>query len=181
MRRRFAATVAAAVVAAVAVVHAEGEIKVTALVDGGRVYASFTSSDALNGDTLSIVKSGLLLTLTYEVALRKPAIFFDDTVAAATVAASVKFDSLTGGYQVTKVHDGKVISSKRTEEEADVRALITAFERVPLDPASPLEANADYYVRVRLHKSPKTTFSLWFFWPWGRDEASGRAAFTYIR
>ena len=181
MTQRFAAGLVAVFVAAAAVVHAAGEIKVTALVDGGRVFASFTSPDALTSDTMSVVKSGLLLTLTYEVALRKPAMFFDDTVADATVAASVKFDSLTGGYQVTKVQGGKVISSKRTEEEAEVRALITGFERVPLDPESALEPNADYYVRVRLHRSPKTTFSLWFFWPWGRDEASGRAAFTYIR
>jgi hypothetical protein len=55
---------------------------------------------------------------------------------------------------------------------------MTTFERVPLQPGEPLEPNADYYVRVRLHASPKRTFSLW---PWGRDDGSGRADFTFIR
>ena len=55
---------------------------------------------------------------------------------------------------------------------------MTSFDSVPLEPSEPLEPNADYYVRVRLRASPRRTFSLW---PFGRDDGSGRADFTFIR
>ena len=58
---------------------------------------------------------------------------------------------------------------------------MTAFDRVPLEVAAPLEPNAEYYVRVRLYCSPRRTVSIWSIWPFGRDDGSGRADFTYIR
>jgi hypothetical protein len=99
-------------------------------------------------------------------------------MAVATVAAQVKYDTLTRFYQVTKQTGSTVVWSERTSEDAQVRTWMTTFERVPLDVSEPLEPNADYYVRVRLHATPKRVFSLW---PWGRDDASGRADFTFIR
>ena len=50
--------------------------------------------------------------------------------------------------------------------------------RSEAEPSEPLEANADYYVRVRLRMSPRRTFSIW---PFGRDDGSGRKDFTFIR
>jgi hypothetical protein len=90
----------------------------------------------------------------------------------------VKFDNLTGVYQVSKLQDGRVVWSERTKDDAQVRTWMTTFERVSMQPGVPLEANGDYYVRVRLHASPRRTFS---FWPWGRADGSGRADFTFIR
>ena len=55
---------------------------------------------------------------------------------------------------------------------------MTTFEKVALVSPVPLEPNAEYYVQVRMHATPKRTFSLW---PWSGDTASGRADFTFIR
>ena len=68
--------------------------------------------------------------------------------------------------------------SERTDKEAEVRGWMMSFDQIALEPSEPLEANADYYVRVRLRTSPRRTFSIW---PFGRDDGSGRKDFTFIR
>jgi hypothetical protein len=155
------------------------DIRVTPLVAEGRVLASFAAPSAFSEDARVVMQSGLLLTFTYTLELRRPAtIWFDRTMSVATVAAQVKFDTLTRLYQVTKQTGTTVVWSARTPDDAQVRTWMTTFERVPLDVTEPLEPNADYYVRVRLHATPKRTFSIW---PWGHDDATGRADFTFIR
>jgi hypothetical protein len=81
-------------------------------------------------------------------------------------------------YQVSKLVDDRVVWSKQTKDESDVRAWMTSFEKVALVSRVPLEPNAEYYVQVKMHASPKRTFSLW---PWTGEAASGRAEFTFIR
>jgi Domain of unknown function (DUF4390) len=155
------------------------DVAVTPVVAEGHVFASFTAPSAFTDDAEAVVQSGLLLTFTFTVELRRPStIWFDHTVGETTVAASVKYDTLTGQYQVSKQRDGRVVWSEQTDQESNVRAWMTAFDQVPIDPTEPLQSNADYYLQVRLHTSPRRTFSIW---PWGRDDGSGRADFTFIR
>jgi hypothetical protein len=154
-------------------------IKVTPLVAEGHVSASFVASGAFTDESGEAVKGGVPLTFTYLVELRRPStIWLDRTVGAATVAASVKFDTLTSVYQVTKHQEGRVTWSKSTPREEEMRGWITTFDGVPVQVSEALEPNADYYLRVRLQTRPHLKFSLW---PWGRDDASGRASFTFIR
>ena len=161
---------------------AAGDLKVTPVVADGRVLASFLAGDAWTPEAREVVQTGLALTFTFDVELRRPsAVWFDGTLARVTVASSVKFDALTGTYQLTRLRDGRVVRSEATRDEPAARAWMTTFEQVPLEPKQPLEANVEYYVRVRLYASPKRTFSLWSLWPWSRDSGSGRANFTFIR
>jgi hypothetical protein len=158
---------------------APSDIKVTPLVAEGRVAASFAAPTAFTDDSREIVHSGVLLVFTYVVELRRPStILWDRTLGSATVGASVKFDNLTSVYQVTQQQDGRVTWSKSTPQEAEMRGWVTAFDRVPVQASEALEANADYYLRVRMQSRPRAKFSLW---PWGRDDGSGRADFTFIR
>src|SRR5262245_59945273 len=145
------------VVAALLVISSTGlfaiadGIQVTPVVKNGQVSASFTAASTFDRDIESIVQSGLLVTLTFTVELRKPSsIWFDHTLGSATVASSVKYDNLTGVYQVSKLVEGRVVWSERTQEEAKVRNWMTTFERVLLEPGGALEPNSDYYVRVRM-------------------------------
>jgi hypothetical protein len=155
------------------------DIQVTPIVADGRVSASFAAAGAFTDDVRALIRTGLLVTLTYTVDLRRPStIWLDPTLGTVTVASSVKFDNLTGVYQVNKLQDGHVTWSERTSADADVRQWMTVFERIPVAGADALEPNGDYYVQVRMQMSPRRTFSLW---PWSSDPASGRAAFTYIR
>ena len=48
---------------------------------------------------------------------------------------------------------------------------------MPLSATTALEANGEYYVRVRAHTRPHNA---WFFWPWG-GTALGQAKFTFIQ
>jgi hypothetical protein len=118
--------------------------------------------------------------MTFTVDLKRPSgVWWDHTISSAVVASSVKFDNLTGVYQVSKSQDGRVTWSERTDDLNDVRAWMTTFDRVPLAEGERLEPNAEYYLQVRMRASPRRTFSLWPFF--GSDDGVGRADFTFIR
>ena len=157
---------------------ASADIKVTPLVTDGHVSASIDAPDAFTEDSREVIKSGVPLTLTYRVELRRPAMLFDSTVGSATVAARVKFDSLTGAYLVTKEQDGRVTSAQNTPKEEEMRAWITRFDGVAVQASEALVPNTEYYLHVRLQIRPNPKFSLL---PWGRDDGLGRADFTFIR
>lgn len=178
-RRHLLFWVVASLVATEAVRAAAEPIEVTPVVTNDRVLASFTTPSSFAIDAHEIVKSGLLLTFTFTVELRRPSsVWLDRTLTSVVVASSVKFDNLTGVYQVSKIVDGRVVWSEQTRHDAEVRQWMTSFEKVELVSSAPLEPNAEYYVQVRMHASPKRTFSLW---PFAGDTASGRAEFTVIR
>lgn len=179
MTRRCLLLSAVAWLAALAPVGAAEPVDVTAVVADDRVLVSFATPSSFAADAHEIVKSGLLMTFTFTVELRRPsAIWFDRTVISSTVAAAVKFDNLTGVYQVSKLVDGRVVWSEQTKDHAEARQWMTTFEKVALVAPAPLEPNAEYYVQVRMHATPRRTFSLW---PFSGDTASGRADFTVIR
>lgn len=177
-RRRALAALLVTVAGSLALMAAD--INVTPVVTPeGRIVASFTAPTSFFEDAHDAIQSGVLMTFSYAVELRRPStIWFDRTLAETTAAATVKFDSLTSMYQVSKLRDGRVVWSERTDKEAEVRAWMMSFDQIALEPSEPLEANADYYVRVRLRMSPRRTFSIW---PFGRDDGSGRKDFTFIR
>lgn len=177
VRRRLVA-VGVSVVLSVATLMA-ADVRVTPLIAGGQVFASFTAPDTYSPDVREAVQSGLSTSLTYTVELRQSSlVWFDRTLASTTVAAAIKYDALTTSFQVTRMADGQVLSSDRTAKEDDVKKWATQFERVKLSSGDGLEANGEYYVRVRARATPHRSFVLW---PWGRDDAAGRADFTFIR
>ncbi|HOG29919.1 MAG TPA: DUF4390 domain-containing protein [Vicinamibacterales bacterium] len=153
-------------------------VDVGAVARDGRVYVSAK----LTGDVLSgledAIQAGLTATITYEAELRHPvSVWFDSTIASARVAASVQHDTLTRRYQISRTVDGRVDDSRISGDRADVARFVTGFDRLPLFSTADLDPNEEYYVRVRVRTRPSTT---WFFWPWGRDAASGVARFTFI-
>ena len=155
------------------------QIRVTPVIADRTVAASFTASAALGADIREVVQSGLLMTFTFLVELRRPSgTWWDRTVGSVTVSSSIKFDNLSGIYQVSLMQDDHVTWSKQTKDFADAREWLTSFDRVVLATDAALEPNADYYIRVRMRTSPRRTFPLW---PWGTDDGTGRADFTFIR
>jgi hypothetical protein len=154
-------------------------VKVTEVVTSGRVFATFSAPDAFTDDARKVMRSGLLVTFTFQIELKRPStVWLDRKLGQTIVAASASFDSLTSQYQVQRWRDGRVLTkAERFDKEADVRAALTAFDQVPIE-TGPLEPNEDYYLRVTLHTTPRPTMS---FWPFGGDDGSGRKDFTYIR
>jgi hypothetical protein len=153
-------------------------VEVGAVARDGRVYVSSTAADALMRDLDEAIQAGLATTITYEADLREEVgIWFDRTIASATVSATVQYDTLTRRYQLSRSVDGRLADSRVSEDKADVKRFALGFDRLPLFSTGELEPNAEYYVRVRVRTRPRVTF---FFWPWGRDAASGVARFTFI-
>ncbi len=161
------------------VLAAAADVRITPVVAEDRVYANFVATAAFSSDVRVAVQSGLPVTLTYVAELRRSStLWFDHTVAATTVASAVKFDTLTGLYQVSKLRDGTVHWAKQTQKEEEMRLWVTEFERVLLADASRIRGSSDYYVQVRARDSLPRGFSLW---PWGRTEMSGRVELPVIR
>ena len=161
----------------VAIVHAEPDIAVTPIARDGQVLVTFDMTDAFSPEVRDAIQSGLPTTFSYAVELRRVSALFDRTIAEVTITASVRFDNLTRRYQVSRSIDGRVEDARPTEDQEAVRAWMTHFERIPLSATAALEANGEYYVRVRAHTRPRNA---WFFWPWG-GAILGHASFTFIQ
>jgi hypothetical protein len=174
-----ATAVAVCIGGAITLAAQAAEIRVTPLVAGGEVSASFVAPAAFTSDAQAVLQSGLLLTFRFTVELRRPMdLWWDRTIRQVTAGSSVKFDTLTGAYHVSRLVDGHIVWSDRTMDLAQAKTWMTTFERVPLVPADGLEPNVDYYIRVHLRATPRRTFSIW---PWAADDGAGRADFTNIR
>lgn len=184
MTRVVSLTLAALVVAAGLVRAQSDGISVTPILAGGSVAAGFAAGPVVGPDVRTLVESGLVVTLTFVVDLKRPATgWIDRTVRSESVSASIKFDTLSGSYQVSRSQQGHVTFSDRTREFGEARDWATTFERIPLATDAALDPNDDYYIEVRASVSPRRTFSLWpSLWPFASADASvGRAAFTVIR
>jgi hypothetical protein len=176
--RRTGALLAGFWTLAAAVVAAAG-LQVTPLARDGQVYVSFELSDGFSDDLRAAMHSGLTTTFSYDVDLRRSAtLWFDHTLASAAVSASVKYDTLTRKYNLTRAVDGRIERADVTDTEAAARAWLTQVDKLALCATNTLEPNVEYYLRVRAHTSPRTA---WFLWPWDRHEASGTAKFTLLR
>lgn len=174
MRRLWVALV---LVVSVAAVQAADNLRIVPLVRDGKVLVSFELADGYTDEVREAIRSGLKTTFTYTVDLRAqvPA-WLDRTMASAIVTTAVHYDNLTRRHTVVRTLDGRVESAQVTESDDEVRRLVTLFDRLPLFTTRALEANREYYVRVRAEVRPRNAS---FLWPWG----SGRSAqtkFTFI-
>ena len=111
------------------------------------------------------IRSGLAATIAYEIELRRAGtLWFDRTIATATVTATARYDNLTRQHQLSRTVDGRGEEPRLTEDEAQVREWMTVFKQLPVFDTRQLEANAEYCVRVRARTRPRVNWLL--FWPW---------------
>jgi uncharacterized protein DUF4390 len=155
-------------------------LQVTPLPRDGEVLVSFKLDEGLTDQIKDTIQSGLTFKFVYKVELRRAsAAWFDRTISDAVVAATVKYDNLTRRYTVTRAVNGSIDWSDTTTREDEAwRWLTNDFVRMSLFRNVALEANAEYYVRVRLNASPRNSS---FLWPWAADDAVGFARFTFVR
>ena len=159
---------------------AEQTLRVVPLPRDGEVLVSFQLAQTLTPELRTAIRSGLMISFVYKIDLRRSSpTWLDRTVASAVVRATVKYDTLTRRYHLTRVFDGSTDTADTTDSEETAWAWVTTqFERLPLFRRVPLESNAEYYVRVRAHTSPRNAS---FVWPWQGDDAVGLAKFTFFR
>jgi hypothetical protein len=158
-------------------VAAEG-LRIVPLVRDDRVLVTFELADGFTEEVRAAIHSGLKTTFTYTVDLRlEVPVWVDRTIASTVVTNSVEYDNLTRLSTVVRMVDGRVDKSQITDDETEVRQLMTSFQRLPLFRTSVLEPNREYYVRVSASARPSNGA---FLWPWGSG-TSGQAKFTFIR
>jgi hypothetical protein len=156
------------------------DLQVKTLAKDSRVMVSFTLANGFTAELQDAIRSGLAATITYEIQLRRAGtLWFDRTLATAAVTATVRFDNLTRQHQLSRTIDGRGEEPRLTEDEAQVREWLTVFKQLPLFDTRQLEANTEYYVRVRARTRPRVTWLL--FWPWEHGAPTGEARFTLIQ
>ncbi len=157
---------------------AEPGLTVTPIARDGTVLVTFELSDGLTRDVRDEIHSGLPTTFAYDVELRRgtPG-WFDRTIAATRIAASVRFDNLTRRYQLWRAVDGRVSTAHPSDDEHTVRLWMTRFDQVPVSTTSALEMNGEYYVRVRAGAPSRNT---WFPLLWNDRTMFGHAKFTFL-
>lgn len=171
MARPVVPGVLAIVAVAAVVVHASA-VRITPVLADDKVMATFAAPGVFSPTVREAVQSGMPVTLTFTAELKRTStLWFDRTIASAEVASTVKFDTLTGAYQVSKLRAGAVHWSQQTQKEDEMRLWMTEFERVTLEDLADLNGDGEYYIRVRARDNLPRGFSLW---PFGRSEVSGR-------
>jgi Domain of unknown function (DUF4390) len=160
-----------------ATLQAQDSVRIVPLVRDGQVLVTFELPDGYTEDVRAAIQSGLRTTFTYTVDLRVevPA-WTDRTIQTVTVNNIVKYDNLTRRHTIERTLDGRIDVTKVTDNEALVRQFMTGFQRLPLFRTSKLEANREYYVRVRATARPSSGSMLW---PFGSG-VTGLAKFTFI-
>jgi len=155
-------------------------VQVAPLPRDGEVLISFKLEEPLTDEIRAAIQSGLTVKFVYKVdLLRSSAAWFDRKIASAVVTASVKYDTLTRLYHIARAVDGRMEFAETTPKEDVAWSTLTRdFARLSLFRGASLEANAEYYVKVRANASPRNSA---FVWPWQGDDAVGLAKFTFIR
>ena len=153
------------------------DLRLVPLVRDGHVYITFQMPDGYTDDVRAAIRSGLKTTFTYSIDLRTSvAVWLDRTIESTVVSTSVQYDNLTRRHTVVRAIDGRVEAAQVVENDDEVRALVTKLDRLPLFRTVNLEANREYYVRVRAEVRPRNAGMLW---PWGNGR-SAQAKFTFI-
>ena len=177
---RRAAVIALFALALAAPVGAGQKLQVAPLPRDGHVLVTFKLGEVFTDELQAAVHSGLKVSFVYKIDLmRSSAVWFDRTIASAEVTATVRFDNLTRRYHVTRMLDGRIERAETTEREDVVREWLTAdFDKLPLFPSITLEANGEYYVRVRAHTTPRDAS---FLWPWNGHDVMAAVKFTFVQ
>jgi hypothetical protein len=105
------------------------------------------------------IESGVPMSFTYEIELRKAnTLWIDSLVSANTVRHRVQFDSLKKEYRFSEF--GKNINRNIiTHNEPQYQKLMLTLEDIPIAPIYKLDPNEKYYVRV---KADLETDRFWF-------------------
>ena len=152
--------------------------RVVPVVRQDRVYVTFDLAGGFTEDVRAAIQSGLKTTFTYDVELRLDVPgWVDRTIGTSTVTATVEYNNLLRRYTLTRVVDGRQDDQEQADSEGKVRQFMTSLKGLPLFDTRILEANRDYYVRVRATARPSNGSLLW---PFGSG-TSAMAKFTFIR
>lgn len=155
MNRRVAISCVIALIMPTMALSAAETLRILPIVHDNQLLVSFQTDDAYNDEVRDAIASGLQVTFDYDVDVRMvvPA-WIDRTVVTSTISISVKYDNLTRRHTLQRFVDGRVQDSIVTDDAAVVQRWLTTMTRLPICPASKLEPDRDYYVRITARVRP---------------------------
>lgn len=125
---------------------------------GNYVIIDAILTDGIEGKILEAIESGVPMTITFQIELRKQNSFWaDPLVRANEISHTVQFDSLKKVYRFSEV--GKNVKRKIITRKKDrYQKLMQTLKDIPIAPIYQLDPGEKYYVRV------KAEFEIDRFW-----------------
>ncbi len=116
---------------------------------GRYVTMSARLVDGFTGKILEAIESGVPMTFTFQIELRKQTpLWADELVRSNTIHHTVQYDSLKKAYRFSEV--GKNVKRNIiTRKKSQYRQLMTTLKNIPIAPLYRLDPNEEYYVRVK--------------------------------
>jgi Domain of unknown function (DUF4390) len=116
---------------------------------GNYVLMDAILTDGIEGKVLEAIESGMPMTITFKIELRKQNSFWADPVVRTNeVSHTVQFDSLKKVYRFSEV--GKNVKRKIITHERDrYQKLMQTLNSIPISPIYQLDPGEKYYVRVK--------------------------------
>ena len=135
--------------------------------DGDSYRASCRLEGGLTPDVEEEIAAGLATTIEYRLHVyrRRPA-FFDQVLVKRRVQCTVRYDTLTQQYTLTRRVDDDLQETKVTDDPAVMHEFMTSLKAVPLVKTSALRPGEQYYLKA------KSSLGLvWHFYviPWPMD------------
>ena len=126
---------------------------------GDLAVLNATLLDGFNEDIFEAIQSGVTMTFTFHIELRKEISFWGDSlIASDTIRHSVKYDTLKKVYRFSE--RGNTVKRKiSTRKNERFKQLMLTLENIPVIPIYKLDPEEQYYLRV---KAELEADRLWF-------------------
>jgi len=117
--------------------------------NGNYVIMDAILTDGIEEKILEAIESGVPMTITFQIELRKQNSFWADLLVRANeVSHTVQFDSLKKVYRFSEV--GKNVKRKIITRQKDrYQKLMQSLKNIPVAPVYQLDPGEKYYVRVK--------------------------------
>jgi|SRR6267143_901149 len=144
--------------------------------NGETYQASCRLEGALTPGLEEEIAAGLPTSIEYRLNLyRRRTAFFDQLVLKRRVDCTVRYDTLTKQYTLTRRLDGELQETRVTDDAAAMREFMTELHGVPLAKADSLQPGEEYYLKAKSNLG-----LVWRFYliPWPMDTDWERVAIT---
>ena len=135
--------------------------------DGDTYQASCRLEGGLTPEVEEEIAAGLATTIEYRLHVyrRRPA-FFDQLVLKRRVECTVRYDTLTQQYTLTRRVDDDLQETRVTDDAGAMREFMTVLHGVPLIKSSVLKPEEQYYLKAKSNLG-----LVWRFYviPWPMD------------
>jgi Domain of unknown function (DUF4390) len=134
---------------------------------GDQYVASCRLESGLTPEILEEIDAGLETTISYKLNVyRKRTGFVDETMVRRRVRCTVRHDSLTRQYTLTRRVDGEVQDTQVTEDPKIMREFLTSLDRLPLLARNEILEGQEYYLKAKADVG-----LIWRFYliPWPLD------------